>query len=94
MANAHPSGNCCKVPGHNVVVMVQANACYILHAGFPLTDRDLSTSFAVLSAHAPAQLDWAAHRGIDTLVLLMAGATLQASVAGMLQAGWPADMPV
>lgn len=68
--------------------------CCCLHAGFPLTDRDLSTSFAVLSAHAPGQVNWAAHKGIDTLVLLMAGAKLQASVAGMLQAGWPADIPV
>ncbi len=48
----------------------------------------------MLSAHAPDQMDWAAYRGVDTLVLLMAGATLQASVAGMLQAGWPADTPV
>ena len=64
------------------------------HAGFPLTDRDAGRSFAVLSAHAPDQVDWGAHRGVDTLVLLMAGAALQSSVAGMLRAGWPADTPV
>ena len=48
----------------------------------------------MLSAHAPGQVQWGAHRGIDTLVLLMAGSTLQQSVSSMLQAGWPSNMPV
>ena len=64
------------------------------YAGFPLTDRDLSRSFAVVSAHAPGEVDWAAHRGIDTLVLLMAGATLRESVGCMLDTGWPESTPV
>ena len=67
---------------------------YNSYAGFPLTDRDLSRSFAVVSAHAPEEVDWAAHRGIDTLVLLMAGATLRESVGCMLSAGWPEATPV
>ena len=35
-----------------------------------------------------------AHRGIDTLVLLMAGATLRESIGCMLDAGWLEGTPV
>lgn len=47
-----------------------------LNAGFPLTDRVLSTAFAVLSGHDAGAIDWAGLRGIDTLVILMGGASL------------------
>jgi siroheme synthase len=47
-----------------------------LFAGVPLTDKTLSRHFAVTSCHEPDAMDWAAFRGIDTLVLLMAGAKL------------------
>lgn len=48
----------------------------------------------MVSAHAPGEVDWAAHRGIDTLVLLMAGATLRESMGCMLDARWPESTPV
>ncbi len=47
-----------------------------LLAGIPLTDKDLSRCFAVLSAHEPALLDWSALARIDTLVILMGGKNL------------------
>lgn len=45
-------------------------------AGFPLTDKLLSTSFTVLSGHDANAVDWEALRGNDTLVILMGGASL------------------
>ena len=45
-------------------------------AGFPLTDKLLSSSYAVLSGHDAGAVDWAALRGVDTLVILMGGASL------------------
>ena len=48
----------------------------------------------MVSAHAPEEVDWAAHKGIDTLVLLMAGATLRESIGCMLNAGWAESTPV
>lgn len=47
-----------------------------LFAGVPLTDKALSRHFVVTSCHEPDALDWAAFRGIDTLVFLMAAAKL------------------
>lgn len=64
-------------------------------AGFPLTDKNLGTSFAVRSAHAPDSIDWAALRcAVDTVVLLMTGRTFAAVLAGAMQAGWSADTSV
>ena len=64
-------------------------------AGFPLTDKNLGTSFAVCSAHAPDSIDWAALRcAVDTAVLLMTGRTFSAVIAGALQAGWSANTSV
>jgi siroheme synthase len=45
-------------------------------AGFPLTDKLLSSSYAVLSGHDAGAVDWKALQGIDTLVILMGGASL------------------
>ena len=42
-----------------------------LLAGIPLTDKDVSQTFAVCSAHNPTTLDWATLAKLDTLVLLM-----------------------
>ena len=39
-----------------------------LFAGVPLTDKALSRHFVVMSCHDPGILDWAAFKGIDTLV--------------------------
>ncbi len=65
-----------------------------LHAGFPLTDTHVGRSFAVTSAHDPGSIEWAAFRGIDTLVLLMSGRSLSAAVQALLAAGWSPDTPV
>jgi len=56
-----------------------------LFAGVPLTDKALSRHFAVTSCHDPDALDWAAFRGIDTLVLLMAAAKLPVVVDRLQQ---------
>jgi uroporphyrinogen III methyltransferase/synthase len=47
-----------------------------LLAGIPLTDRQLSRCFAVLSAHEPDSLNWQALAQIDTLAILMGGRNL------------------
>ena len=56
-----------------------------LLAGIPLTDRELSRCFAVLSAHDPSALNWQALAQIDTLVILMGGRNL-AEIVEQLQA--------
>ncbi|NJL82264.1 MAG: uroporphyrinogen-III C-methyltransferase [Chloroflexaceae bacterium] len=58
-----------------------------LLAGIPLTDKDLSRSFTVLSAHAPEILDWEALARLDTLVILMAGRSLPEIVEQLQQQG-------
>lgn len=64
-------------------------------AGFPLTDKNLGTSTAVLSAHSPDSIRWAELRSaVDTVVLLMTGSTFVATVQGALGSGWPADTAV
>jgi uroporphyrinogen III methyltransferase / synthase len=47
-----------------------------LLASIPLTDKDLSSCFAVASGHDPDILDWEALSKIDTVVILMAGRVL------------------
>lgn len=47
-----------------------------LLAGIPLTDAVLSQGFAVVTAHNPDLLDWAALARMQTLVILMGGRTL------------------
>lgn len=47
-----------------------------LLALIPLSDRDLSRCFAVVTAHDPAILDWQTLAQIDTLVILMGGRRL------------------
>jgi uroporphyrinogen III methyltransferase / synthase len=48
-----------------------------LLAGIPLTDKYLSSCFAVVSAHQPELLNWEALSKIDTLVILMGGRSLE-----------------
>jgi uroporphyrin-III C-methyltransferase len=68
-------------------------------AGIPLTHRDLTQGFTVISGHAPpgdlsGTLDWAAlARTNTTLVILMGVATLPAITAELLRQGLPADTP-
>lgn len=58
-----------------------------LLAGIPLTEKDLSRCFAVISAHDPESLDWSALAKIDTLVLLMAGQSLGQIIAKLGENG-------
>ncbi|MGF1480949.1 MAG: uroporphyrinogen-III C-methyltransferase [Cyanophyceae cyanobacterium] len=65
-----------------------------LLAGIPLTDKELSRCFAVMSAHEPDALDWAALSRIDTLVLLMGGRGLAVVVERLLQHGRSPQEPI
>ena len=63
-------------------------------AGFPLTDAQMSTSYTVLTAHAPDKVDWAKFAGLDTLVLLMPARNLQLIMQHLLGTGWSPQTPV
>eukprot|EP00198_Chlamydomonas_reinhardtii_P003630 XP_001692966.1 uroporphyrinogen-III synthase [Chlamydomonas reinhardtii] len=66
-----------------------------LFAGVPLTHVSLSPSFTVVSGHDVAGTDWAAFRGLPTLVVLMAGRNLGQIARRLVQdAGWAPDTPV
>ncbi len=58
-----------------------------LLANIPLTDRELSTCFAVCSGHQPDLLNWQALAAIDTLVILMGTRTLSEIITRLLEAG-------
>ncbi len=58
-----------------------------LLANIPLTDRELSSCFAVCSGHQPGLLNWQALAAIDTLVIVMGTRTLPEIVNSLLQAG-------
>jgi uroporphyrin-III C-methyltransferase len=68
-------------------------------AGIPLTHRNHTQGFTVVSGHAPpgdagGTVDWAAlARANTTLVILMGVATLPAITAELLRHGMPADTP-
>jgi histidinol-phosphate aminotransferase len=68
-------------------------------AGIPLTHREVSQSFSVVSGHLPpghpaSRVNWAAlAAGTDTLVLLMAVRNLPAIAAHLLSLGRPAATP-
>jgi uroporphyrin-III C-methyltransferase len=61
---------------YEVVPGVSSALAAPLFAGIPLTDLVLSRAFAVVSGHAPDELDWEALAAIDTLVILMGGRSL------------------
>jgi len=68
-------------------------------AGIPLTHREVSQSFSVVSGHLPpghpaSRVDWGAlAAGTDTLVLLMAVRNLPAIAARLLELGRPGATP-
>jgi histidinol-phosphate aminotransferase len=68
-------------------------------AGIPLTHREVSQSFSVVSGHLPpghpaSRVDWGAlAAGTDTLVLLMAVRNLPAIAAHLLELGRPGATP-
>jgi len=65
-----------------------------LLAGIPLTDKVLSRSFTVLTAHDPDQLDWNALARIDTLVILMGGRNLEIIIEKLIAEGKDSSCPI
>ncbi len=65
-----------------------------LLAGIPLTDKDLSRCFAVVSGHEPNILDWSALASIDTLVILMGGRSLGQIIKNLIDNGRSPDEPI
>lgn len=55
-----------------------------LLAGIPLTDKYLSSCFAVISGHQPELLNWQALSKIDTLVILMGGRSFEAIIQKLI----------
>lgn len=64
------------------------------HAGFPLTDSKLAGAYAVLSAHDPASINWAAFNQVPTLAILMGGRALPDIVEQLMANGWQGTTPV
>jgi uroporphyrinogen III methyltransferase / synthase len=65
-----------------------------LLAGIPLTDKDLSRCFVVVSGHQPELLDWSALAKIDTLVILMGGRSLSLIIQNLITNGRSPDQPI
>lgn len=65
-----------------------------LLAGIPLTDKFLSRSFSVITAHEPDKLDWNALARIDTLVILMGGRNLEIIVKKLTDQGQDFSTPI
>jgi uroporphyrinogen III methyltransferase/synthase len=65
-----------------------------LLAGIPLTDKNLSRGFVVLSGHQPEDLDWSVLAKIDTLVILMGGRSLPQIIDNLLTNGRSPDEPI
>lgn len=65
-----------------------------LLAGIPLTDKNLSRCFVVLSGHQPEELDWSALAKIDTLVILMGGRSLKIIIKNLIQYKRSPDEPI
>jgi uroporphyrinogen III methyltransferase / synthase len=65
-----------------------------LLADIPLTHPQLSRCFAVLTAHAPEELEWRALSRLETLVILMAGHQLPEIVLLLQDYGKAAHTPV
>jgi siroheme synthase len=78
------------VPGVSSAVGVPA------HAGIPVTHRELSGAFAVVTGPCAEgdRQDWAAHARIETLVILMGLSRLPEIAAQLLFHGRGADTPV
>lgn len=65
-----------------------------LLAGIPLTDKVLSRSFSVVTAHQPEQLDWNALARMDTLIILMGGRHLATITEQLIAEGKPHSSPI
>jgi uroporphyrinogen III methyltransferase/synthase len=58
-----------------------------LLAGIPLTEKEISRHFVVVSGHNPESLDWSILAQIDTLVILMGGSALKIIVEKLQSSG-------
>ncbi len=82
------------VPGVSSAIAAPA------YAGIPLTHRQLSSSFAVVTGHEDVRkdrpaVDWARlATAVDTLVVLMGASTLPSVVSELLAHGRPPQTPV
>lgn len=65
-----------------------------LLAGIPLTEKNLSQCFGVLSGHQPEKLNWSSLAKIDTLVILMGGRSLPKIVKLLLDHGRSSVEPI
>jgi uroporphyrinogen III methyltransferase/synthase len=65
-----------------------------LLAGIPLTDKDLSRCFVILTGHKPEILDWKSLAKIDTLVILMGGSNLSEIMQKLQNYGRSPHSPV
>ena len=65
-----------------------------LLVGIPLTDKNLSRCFVVVSGHQPEQLDWLALSRIDTLVFLMGGRSLSQIIQNLINYGRSLNEPI
>jgi uroporphyrin-III C-methyltransferase len=79
---------------YEVVPGVSSALAAPLLAGIPLTDLVLSRAFAVVSGHEPDALDWTALSGIDTLVILMGGRSLDLILAQLFSHGKRLETPM
>ncbi|MDJ0731583.1 MAG: uroporphyrinogen-III C-methyltransferase [Crocosphaera sp.] len=65
-----------------------------LLTGIPLTDKEMSRCFTVLTGHQPDLLNWQALAKIDTLVILMGTKTLKNIVNHLIMNGRSPDEPI
>ena len=65
-----------------------------LLAGIPLTDKHLSSCFAVFTGHQPDNLNWDAVAGIDTLVIVMGTRSLSTIINYLINAGRSPSEPI
>lgn len=60
----------------------------------PITHKELSKSFLVISGHKPGEMDFDTLAKVDTLVILMATRTLPVICASLMESGKPSDTHV
>lgn len=65
-----------------------------LLVGIPLTDKEISRCFTILTGHQPDLLNWKALAKIDTLVILMGTKNLDKIVKNLIINGRPIDEPI
>jgi uroporphyrin-III C-methyltransferase len=88
----------CRAAGVRVEVIPGVSSAFAVpaEAGIPLTHREVSRMFTVVSGHAPLSDDELTHlAGLPgTIVVLMGVATLPATVYGLLRQGARPGLPI